>query len=89
MTGHIEWNAPTPADRRAFSPERVFRTGLRHHHIANTAYPIYHTTTMRAYRVPKGDIEPLVEAAWRDVDTLGLYVHVPLCKARCGTASIV
>jgi oxygen-independent coproporphyrinogen-3 oxidase len=79
----IEWNAPTPADQRVFPPEWVFEAGLRNHHIANTAYPIHHATTMRAYRVPRGEVEALVQAAWRDVDRLGLYVHVPFCKARC------
>jgi oxygen-independent coproporphyrinogen-3 oxidase len=84
MKKKLQWNTPTSADAlRAFSPEQVFRAGLRNHHIANTAYPIHHTTTMRAYRVPKSDAESLVEAAWRDIDELGLYVHVPFCKARC------
>jgi oxygen-independent coproporphyrinogen-3 oxidase len=83
MAGQITWNLPAPADRQAFSPDAVFRAGLRNHHIANTAYPIHHTTTMRAYRAPKADVESLAQAAWRDIDTLGLYVHVPFCKARC------
>jgi oxygen-independent coproporphyrinogen-3 oxidase len=83
MKKRLRWNIPTPADRRALPPEQVFRAGLRNHHIANTAYPIHHTTTMRAYRVPKGEVEPLIRAAWRNVDRLSLYVHVPFCKARC------
>jgi oxygen-independent coproporphyrinogen-3 oxidase len=83
MTEQMVWNTPTPTDRQTFSPQLVFDAGLRHHHIANTAYPIHHTTTMRAYRAPKSEVDALAEAAWRDVDTLGLYVHVPFCKARC------
>jgi oxygen-independent coproporphyrinogen-3 oxidase len=35
----LRWKTPTPADRRVFPPEAVFEAGLRHHHIANTAYP--------------------------------------------------
>lgn len=84
MEKRLQWNAPTPADAlRTFLPEQVFQAGLRNHHIANTAYPIHHTTTMRAYRVPKSEVESLTEAAWRDVDRLGLYIHVPFCKVRC------
>jgi len=79
----LQWNTPTPADQHTFPPELVFEAGLRHHHIANTAYPIHHRATMRAYRVPRNKIESTCLAAWQDVDTLGLYVHVPFCKARC------
>ena len=57
--------------------------GLRHHHIANTAYPIHHQTTMRPYRVRRLDIESTTVAAWEHTDRLGLYVHVPFCAARC------
>ena len=83
METKLEWNTPTPADRLVFPPEDVFEAGLRHHHIANTAYPIHHRTTMRAYRVPRSEVEPIAQAAWRAVDRLGLYVHVPFCKTRC------
>ena len=80
---NMQWNKATPADQRTFEPEIVFEAGLRRHHIANTAYPIHHQTTMRAYRVARDEVESMTAAAWRDVDTLGLYVHVPFCKARC------
>ena len=84
---HLPWNTPTPADERTMPPEIVFEAGLRHHHVANTAYPIHHQTTMRAYRVPRNEVEPtggsMVEAAWRDINRLGLYVHVPFCQTRC------
>ncbi|MCP4536284.1 MAG: radical SAM protein [Chloroflexi bacterium] len=83
QTKNLTWNNPTAADQRTFSPQSVFEAGLRHHHIANTAYPINHQTTMRAYRVPKGAVEPTAVAAWQGTDTLGLYVHIPFCKARC------
>jgi oxygen-independent coproporphyrinogen-3 oxidase len=80
---NLTWNKPTAADQRAFAPETIFEAGLRHHHIANTAYPIHHQTTMRPYRVPRDAVEHMTIAAWQDVDILGLYVHVPFCKARC------
>jgi oxygen-independent coproporphyrinogen-3 oxidase len=79
----LQWHTLAPADERTSPPELVFEAGLRHHHIANTAYPIHHQTTMRAYRVPRHQVEPTVMAAWRDIDTLGLYVHVPFCQSRC------
>ncbi len=82
-TKELRWNTPTRADRQSFPPELVFAAGLRHHHIANTAYPIHHRTTVSAYRVPRGEVTSTVRAAWRGIDTLGLYVHVPFCKARC------
>ena len=82
-TKSLQWNTPTPADRRTFPPELVFEAGLRHHHIANTAYPIHHQTTMRAYRVPSNEVESTVVAAWQGIERLGLYVHVPFCKTRC------
>jgi oxygen-independent coproporphyrinogen-3 oxidase len=84
---HVEpkltWNTPSPADQLTFPPELVFEAGLRHHHIANTAYPIHHQTTMRPYRVPRKRVEGTVIAAWQEIETLGLYVHVPFCAARC------
>jgi len=83
QTERLQWNTSTVADQHTFPPELVFEAGLRHHHIANTAYPIHHQTTMRACRVPRDKIEPTTVTAWRDIDTLGLYVHVPFCQARC------
>jgi oxygen-independent coproporphyrinogen-3 oxidase len=77
------WNTPAPADQRSWPPAAVFAAGLRHHHIANTAYPIHHATTMRPYRVPRDRVEAVALAAWEDAATLGLYVHVPFCQARC------
>jgi oxygen-independent coproporphyrinogen-3 oxidase len=79
----IDWNAPSPADRQTFPPQIVFEAGLRHHHIANTAYPIHHQTTVRPYRVPRPSVEATTRAAWHGIDRLGLYVHVPFCAARC------
>jgi oxygen-independent coproporphyrinogen-3 oxidase len=79
----IQWSKRVPADRQSFPPEVVFAAGLRHHHIANTAYPINHRSTMRPYRVPRKEIASLVEATWQDIDRLSLYIHVPFCKARC------
>jgi len=79
----ITWNTPSPADQLIFPPGLVFEAGLRHHHIANTAYPIHHQMTMRPYRVPRKAVEAMAIAAWQDIDMLGLYVHVPFCAARC------
>jgi len=79
----MDWNTPFPADQQTFPSQVVFNAGLRHHHIANTAYPIHHSTTMRPYRVPRDRVASTLCRAWADVGTLGLYVHVPFCQARC------
>lgn len=79
----MQWNQPTPADRRQYPPGKIFAAGLRHHHIANTAYPINHNHTMKDYRVKRKDFEAVTARAWEDVPELGLYVHVPFCQARC------
>jgi oxygen-independent coproporphyrinogen-3 oxidase len=79
----MKWNKPSADDQRHYAPLDVFEAGLRHHHIANTAYPINHNGTMKAYRVRRGDIQTAVAEAWRDIDEMCLYVHVPFCQARC------
>ena len=79
----MSWNTPSPTDQRTFPPELVFEAGLRRHHIANTAYPIHHQTTMRPYRVSRKAVEATALAAWQEIGRLGLYVHVPFCAARC------
>jgi oxygen-independent coproporphyrinogen-3 oxidase len=65
------------------SPSAVFAAGLELHHLANTAYPIGHLTTMRPYRLPNPQVQVLAAQAWREVDRLGLYVHIPFCESRC------
>jgi len=70
-------------DQTSFDPSAVFSAGLELHHIANTAYPIGHLTTMRPYRLPNQQVQSLAAQAWREVDRLGLYVHIPFCESRC------
>lgn len=77
------WNAPAEADTHQFSPVDVFAAGLRHHHIANTAYPINHNVTMKPYRVPRSEFERVAAAAWGDISKMGLYIHIPFCAHRC------
>ncbi len=79
----MNWNIPSPQDTLRRAPQQVFEAGLRHHHIANTAYPIDHNNTMKAYRVRRNDVEALTARAWQNIDRLGLYVHIPFCQARC------
>lgn len=79
----MNWYPPAPADRQQYPPRQIFEAGLRHHHIANTAYPINHNWTMKPYRVRPAEFEPVVADAWQEVTELGLYVHVPFCQARC------
>ena len=81
----MDWNLTAHADRQHFAPADVFAAGLAQHHIANTAYPIGHVTTMRPYRVSRrdGEDDRVAAAAWDGIDEMCLYVHVPFCEKRC------
>jgi oxygen-independent coproporphyrinogen-3 oxidase len=85
----MPWNQPSLADQQSYSPQSIFEAGLRHHHIANTAYPINHNWTMKPYRVRRPDFEAVTTAAWTDVDEMGLYAHIPFCQARCNFCEYV
>ena len=81
----MNWNTTSPADRQRFAPEDIYAAGLTQHHLANTAYPIGHLTTMRPYRVTRrdGEDDRVAAAAWDGIDELSLYVHIPFCEKRC------
>lgn len=79
----MNWKSPASADDKIYPSQVVFNAGLRHHHIANTAYPINHNVTMKPYRVRRADFERVAVEAWRDVREMGLYVHIPFCQQRC------
>ncbi len=85
----MKWNQPSLADRQQYPPQQIFEAGLRHHHIANTAYPINHNWTMKPYRVRRANFETITGAAWENVSELGLYVHIPFCQARCNFCEYV
>jgi oxygen-independent coproporphyrinogen-3 oxidase len=80
----MHWKSASPKDQTRFDPSEIFAAGLKLHHIANTAYPIGHATTMRPYRVARMQRQDFAPHPWQNVDKLGLYVHIPFCKARCG-----
>jgi oxygen-independent coproporphyrinogen-3 oxidase len=80
----MNWHLPSPDDQHPLEPAAVFAAGLAQHHIANTAYPIGHLTTMRPYRIPRSQAQTFAPQAWKGVDKLGLYVHIPFCEQRCG-----
>jgi oxygen-independent coproporphyrinogen-3 oxidase len=79
----MKWQHPNAADQQFFDPQQIFNAGLRHHHIANTAYPINHNWTMKDYRVPRAEHAGITALAWQNIDEMCLYVHVPFCQARC------
>jgi oxygen-independent coproporphyrinogen III oxidase len=78
------WNKTSPKDQIHYDPTEIFAAGVKLHHVANTAYPIGHVTTMRPYRVPHKEIQEFAPKPWCDVDRLGLYAHIPFCEVRCG-----
>jgi oxygen-independent coproporphyrinogen-3 oxidase len=80
----MNWHPSAPTDQNRYDPAEIFAAGLAQHHIANTAYPIGHNTTMRPYRVPRSQAQTKAAKAWMPVENLGLYVHIPFCEQRCG-----
>ena len=81
-TRHI-WAAPVPADTLRFPPEQCFEAGERNHHISNTAYPIAHSATWGAYRIPRAGHRDVALKAFDGIDDLCLYAHIPFCEVRC------
>ncbi len=79
----MNYHPTAPADQVRHHPERIFQAGLALHHIANTAYPIGHLTTMRPYRVTSPEAQRMAPLAWHGSPRLGLYVHIPFCEQRC------
>jgi oxygen-independent coproporphyrinogen-3 oxidase len=81
------WADSTKDDQERHNPEDVFRAGMRHHHICNTAWPIGHGTTIKPYRVPRlreqNEIKATLQGAYGGLDEMMLYVHVPFCQTRC------
>ncbi len=62
--------------------EKLFEKGLELHHYANTAYPLDGRKVWADFKVREG-VDEEVERQWKDVEELGLYVHIPFCKQRC------
>ncbi|MBI2393798.1 MAG: radical SAM protein [Deltaproteobacteria bacterium] len=79
----MTWAAPSAADRERLAPDEVFAAGERNHHVSNTAYPIAHDLTWGPYRVPRVEQRTVAELAWRGIDDLCLYAHIPFCEVRC------
>lgn len=81
------WAEPTAADKARHDPREVFRAGVRQHHVANTAFPIGHTQTVKPYRVPRTraqeEIRDVVRGAYGNLEEMMLYAHVPFCPVRC------
>jgi len=81
------WQQSTEDDQKHYPAEDVFRAGMRHHHICNTAFPIAHNTTIRPYRIKRlrdqEDIQATYSGAYGSLSEMMLYAHVPFCQTRC------
>ena len=81
------WQQATESDQKHYPTEDVFRAGMRHHHICNTAFPIAHNTTIRPYRIKRlrdqQDIRSTYFGAYGSLSEMMLYAHVPFCQTRC------
>lgn len=81
------WADPTEEDSLSHPAVDVFAAGLRHHHTANTAYPIAHEKTTKPYRVARErsqvKIQDTLVGAYGSLKEMMLYVHVPFCAQRC------
>lgn len=81
------WAQPTIEDTSTHDAREVFLAGMRHHHTANTAYPIAHGTTVKPYRVRRTrdqkEIRETLIGAYGGLKEMMLYVHVPFCAQRC------
>jgi len=81
------WAQPTLEDSVTHDAHEVFLAGMRHHHTANTAYPIAHGTTVKPYRVQRTRdqkaIRETLVGAYGGLEEMMLYVHVPFCAQRC------
>ena len=63
--------------------ETVFEAGLRHHHLATTAYPIAHRKTIWRYRKSPWWHAHLLRSAIQASEGFCLYAHIPFCEKRC------
>jgi len=65
------WNNFSLQDSGIYSPQEVFQAGIKNHDIANTAYPIHHTTTINEYRVEEySDVVSLLKKTRSKYNTL-------------------
>ncbi|CAF0952352.1 unnamed protein product [Adineta steineri] len=81
------WQQSTEDDKKNYPAEDVFRAGMKHHHICNTAFPIAHNTTIRPYRIKRlrdqEDIQSTYYGAYGSLPEMMLYAHIPFCQTRC------
>ncbi|MBN2360269.1 MAG: radical SAM protein [Deltaproteobacteria bacterium] len=81
LRGPTVWALPEP--RRDLDPEQIFAAGLRHHAVANTAYPIAHRKTIWHLRRDRPEHAALIKQSFEEAGRICLYLHVPFCERRC------
>lgn len=61
----VGWNTASENDRKHFDVNEVFNAGMKHHAIANTAWPIAHNKTMSHYKLSEEEIQNHIVEAWK------------------------
>lgn len=79
----LSWNTTSENDRKHFDVNEVFEVGMKHHAIANTAWPIAHNKTMNHYKLSEEEIQNHIVEAWKWLEEMCLYIHIPFCEKIC------
>eukprot|EP01084_Bolivina_argentea_P315327 546277_1 len=82
-----QWAQESKPDTIKHDVEKMFKCGLEHHHICNTAFPIAHTTTIKPYRVPRYrnqiELRNTLQNSYGNLKEMMIYAHIPFCATRC------
>lgn len=63
--------------------QKIYNAGIKQHHYANTAYPLYPNSFKEYKVVDSNNIRQHIADNLSSITDLGLYVHLPFCEKRC------